>query len=77
MALMGIGLHQRTFASDEFAYKPKKDVWSFGVTALEIVHGCPPVSHIPPSESLIMKTEQRFQLTKQELMQRSKESEDF
>ncbi|KAE8076154.1 hypothetical protein FH972_014819 [Carpinus fangiana] len=33
-------------------YGPKDDIWSFGVIALELAHGCPPLSdhHLPPSK---------------------------
>ncbi|XP_022759877.1 serine/threonine-protein kinase BLUS1-like [Durio zibethinus] len=41
-------------------YSFKADIWSFGITALELTHGRPPLSQIPPSKSLIMKITKRF-----------------
>ncbi|CAI0464579.1 unnamed protein product [Linum tenue] len=41
-------------------YSFKADIWSFGITALELAYGCPPMSHLPPSKSLLMKITKRF-----------------
>ncbi|KAJ1685729.1 hypothetical protein LUZ63_017119 [Rhynchospora breviuscula] len=36
-------------------YGVKADIWSFGITALELAHGRPPLSHLPLSKSLMMR----------------------
>ncbi|XP_057548211.1 serine/threonine-protein kinase BLUS1 [Amaranthus tricolor] len=41
-------------------YGFKADIWSFGITALELAHGRPPLSHLPPSKSLLFKITKRF-----------------
>ncbi|XP_044498832.1 serine/threonine-protein kinase BLUS1 [Mangifera indica] len=44
-------------------YSLKADIWSFGITALELAHGRPPLSHLPPSKSLLMKITKRFRFS--------------
>ncbi|KAK4856104.1 hypothetical protein QYF36_014107 [Acer negundo] len=44
-------------------YSLKADIWSFGITALELAHGRPPLSHLPPSKSLLMKITKRIRLS--------------
>ncbi|KAJ0034365.1 hypothetical protein Pint_24634 [Pistacia integerrima] len=44
-------------------YSLKADIWSFGITALELAHGRPPLSNLPPSKSLLMKITKRFRFS--------------
>ncbi|KAI8566405.1 hypothetical protein RHMOL_Rhmol02G0037600 [Rhododendron molle] len=44
-------------------YSFKADIWSFGITALELAHGRPPLSHLPPSKTLLMKITKRFRFS--------------
>ncbi|KAL3523282.1 hypothetical protein ACH5RR_016116 [Cinchona calisaya] len=44
-------------------YSFKADIWSFGITALELAHGRPPLSNLPPSKSLLMKITKRFRFS--------------
>ncbi|KAF6153250.1 hypothetical protein GIB67_036596 [Kingdonia uniflora] len=44
-------------------YSFKADIWSFGITALELAHGRPPLSHLPPWKSLFMRITNRLRLS--------------
>lgn len=56
-------------------YGFKADIWSFGITALELAHGRPPLSHLPPSKSLFMKITKRFRFSDYE--KKSKNAQRF
>ncbi|CAK7355814.1 unnamed protein product [Dovyalis caffra] len=44
-------------------YSFQADIWCFGITAVQLAHGRPPFSRLPPSKSLIMKIKKRFGLS--------------
>lgn len=44
-------------------YSFKADIWSFGITAMELAHGRPPLSHLPPSKSLLMRITKQFRFS--------------
>ncbi|MCD7471126.1 hypothetical protein HAX54_011415 [Datura stramonium] len=58
-------------------YSFKADIWSFGITALELAHGRPPLSHLPPSKSLFMKITKRFRFSDYEKTKNSKNYKKF
>ena len=53
-------------------YGFKADMWSFGITSLELAHGCPPLSHLPLSKSLLLKITKRFRFSDYEKKEKDK-----
>lgn len=39
------------------------DIWAFGVTALELAYGRPPLSHLPLSKSMMVRIKERFRFS--------------
>lgn len=58
-------------------YSLKADIWSFGITALELAHGRPPLSDLPPSKSLFLKITRRFRFSDYENPQNGKNKNKF
>ncbi|XVF38392.1 hypothetical protein REPUB_Repub20aG0097500 [Reevesia pubescens] len=56
-------------------YSFKANIWSFGITVLELAYRGPPLSYLPSSKTLIMKITKRFRFSEYENMSK-KDNED-